>query len=111
MSTYSFDMSTSVTCPDSQALWFLAGMFRQQLHCWRAAVQLPPYLVLYHGNSQRADSQAREMSIKSSYNKPGYCSAPGRGFFPGSRLSKLNEKLQYKYRSCVCILLRKKSHP
>jgi hypothetical protein len=39
-------------------------MFRQQLHCWLAArfakqIELPPHLVVYHGNSQRAEQSAK----------------------------------------------------
>jgi len=30
------------------ALWELPWLLRQQLHCWRAAVQLPPELAVHH---------------------------------------------------------------
>jgi hypothetical protein len=30
----------------------LAVTLRQQLYCWRAAVQLPPELAVHHGKSQ-----------------------------------------------------------
>jgi hypothetical protein len=52
-----------IECPQShksleviEALWFLTGTLRKQLHCWRAArfakqIELPPDLRVHYGNS------------------------------------------------------------